>query len=541
MLWTSAEGKTRRDANMKRGKTRTRKGRFDKEGLNVKSPERFWRPFCCIWILCLVLFPSPAWTEDQPQWGQRYTRNMVSDEKGLPGAIDLETGENVKWTAPLGDNAYGCATIGSGKVLIGANNEEPRDPRHQGDRSVLLCLDEKDGRLLWQLVVPRLQEYLYLDWPEIGMSSPPTIEGDRVYTLTNRFEVVCLDLDGQADGNDGPYQDEGRHMALPGDAVMDVTDIDADIVWLLDMKEEPIAMAPHDASHSSILLDGRYLYINTCNGIEYTNLAIRRPDAPSLIVVDKETGRLVATDGENIGPKIYHSTWSSPSLGVVDGRKLIFFGGGDGVCYAFEALDPSANSETVQILKRVWRFDCDPDAPKEDIYKYAGNRTESPSNILGMPVFHNNRIYVAAGGDVWWGKREAWIKCIDATGSGDITGSGERWSYPVSRHCSGTPAIADNLLFITDCGGYLHCLDAESGKPYWTRKLGGEFWGSPLIADGKVYAGSRRRELWIFAAKKREQELAHVKLDAPIGSTPVAANGVLYVTTMKTLYAFESK
>jgi len=505
----------------------------------MKRCAPFWRPLCSTGLLWLVLFPHLVLAEDQSQWGQRHTRNMISAETGLPETINLETGENVKWTASLGDNAYGCPIIVSGKVLIGASNAEPRDPRHQGDRSVLLCLDEKDGSLVWQLLVPRIPGPLYLDWPEIALASPPTVEGGRVYTLTNRFEVVCLDLEGQADGNDGPYQDEGRHMAPAGEPAMDVTDTDADIIWLLDMKEEPVGMAPHDAAHSSILLDGRYLYINTCNGVEYSNRALSRPDAPSLIVVDKETGQLVAKDGENIGPRVFHSTWSSPSLGVVDGRRLVFFGGGDGVCYAFEALDPAQTYEALQILKRVWRFDCDPGAPKANIYAYAGNRREGPSNILGMPVFHNSRIYVTAGGDPWWGKRDAWLKCIDARGSGDITRAGALWSYPLKRQSCCTPAIASGLLFVADCRGYLHCLDAESGQPYWSRRLGGEFWGSPLIADGKVYLGSLRGQLWIFAAGTEAAELACIKFDAPIGGTPVAANGVLYVSTLKTLYAFE--
>ena len=60
--------------------------------------------------------------------------------------------------------------------------------------------------------------------------------------------------------------------------------------------------------------------------------------APSLIVLDKHTGRLAATDDEQIGTRLLHGQWSSPSLGQVGGKTLVFFGGGDGVCYAFEAL-----------------------------------------------------------------------------------------------------------------------------------------------------------------------------------------------------------
>ena len=47
-------------------------------------------------------------------------------------------------------------TVYKGKIFIGTNNENPRDPKHQGDRSILLCFDEKTGEFLWQLVVPKL-------------------------------------------------------------------------------------------------------------------------------------------------------------------------------------------------------------------------------------------------------------------------------------------------------------------------------------------------------------------------------------------------
>ena len=81
-----------------------------------------------------------------------------------------------------------------------------------------------------------------------------------------------------------------------------------------------------------------------------------------------------------------------------------------------------------------------------------------------MPVFDNNRIYVAGGGDIWWGKNEAWLKCIDATRTGDITTNGLVWSYTLQRHVMSTPAIYRGLAFIGDVGHTFHCLDAETGR-----------------------------------------------------------------------------
>jgi outer membrane protein assembly factor BamB len=492
--------------------------------------------YVCLCLVVVLFSPLSGWAADQPQWGQKHSRNMVSDETGLPDTFDPVTGENVKWSASLGNKSYGSPVISGGRVLIGANNMEPRDPRHQGDRGVLLCLDETDGSLVWQLVVPRISDDKYKDWPMISMCSPPTVEGDRVYTVTNRFEVVCLDLDGQADGNDGPYKDEGTHMVPAGEAAMDVTEIDADIVWLFDMPKD-VGMWPHDSAHCSVLVDDKYLYINSGNGVDNTHAVIRKPDAPTLIVVDKMTGRVVAKDSEHIGPHIVHATWSSPALGEVNGKKQIIFGGPDGICYAFEPV--KSDSGEVKTLKRIWRFDCDPAAPKENIRDYMKNREESPSNILGLPVFYKDRVYVAAGGDIWWGKEKAWLKCIDATQTGDVTDSAELWSYEFDNHSVATPSISNGLVFMTGSDGKVHCIDAETGTPYWTHELERDIWGSTLVADGKVYVGSRGKDFCTLAADKEKRVISAVKLDAPISTTPVAANGVLYIATMNRLYAIK--
>ena len=496
------------------------------------------RHLFAIALTCGLSLISNLLADDQPQWGQGFTRNMVSSEKNLPDDFDPTTGKNIKWVAQLGSETWATPTIASGRVLLGTNNDPPRDVRHKGDRGILLCLDEKTGALLWQLVVPKLGPDPYLDWPRGGIVSPVTIEGDRVYVVSNRGEAMCLDIQGQANGNDGPYKDEGRHMAEGDLEPFEVTNIDADIIWLFDIPNQA-GTYPHDAAHSSILIDGDLLYINTSNGVDNTHRKIRAPDGPSLIVLDKKTGKLLGRDYEGIGPRIYHSTWSSPALGTVDGRKLVFLGGGDGVLYAFEPLQSSQKEADIKKLKRVFKFDCDPSAPKENIHEYKGNREESPSNIKGMPVFYKDRIYVAAGGDIWWGKKQAWLKCFDAVGEGDITNSGLIWSCELNEHCCSTPSIWNGMVFIVDCGGILHCIDAETGKVYWTHDTGGEIWASTLVVDGKVYVGTRKKDFLILAADRQKKVIRMIELDSPMAATPAAANGVLYITTMHKLYAVQ--
>ena len=513
---------------------------------------------------------------------------MLSEEKGLTGSFDPKTGKNIKWTAQLGTETHSTPIVAGGRIYVGTNNGAPRDPKHEGDRGVLMCFEEKTGNLLWQFVVPKREEDPYFDWPKTGMSSPVTVEGDRVYLTDNRGEVVCLDAQGMANGNDGPFRDEGAHMTppkgfgsppkpVPGAAiqpeplhppvdgtVLEAGPLDADIVWLFDLASGA-GVWPHDGAHTSILIRGDHLYINTATGVDNTHKRIRAPNAPSLVVIDKRTGNLVARDDEHIAPDIFHCTWSPPSSGEVNGRPLIFLAGGNGVLYAFEAMmksDQSVvsgqssvvagnSSETtdnqqrttdaaVGRLKKVFQFDFDPTAPKKNIHQYLSNRREGPSNLYGMSVFYRNRIYLAGGGDVFWGKNEAWLKCIDATKTGDITTNALVWSYPLQKHVMSTPAIYNGMVFIADCGRAFHCVDAETGKPYWTEEIKGDAWASPLVADGKVYLGTRSGNFYVFAASKKKKVLASVELGNPISATTTAANGVLYVATMTRLYALQT-
>ena len=502
------------------------------------------------WILlfsvCTVVPLTGRVAADRAQWGQRWSRNMMSEEQGLPDAFDPATGKNIKWVARLGTETHATPVIAQGRVFIGTNNGAPRDPQHRGDRGVLMCFNEKDGRFLWQLAAPKLKASIYWDWPHAGICSPATVDDNRLYITSNRGEVLCLDPAGMANGNDGPYMDEFRPGPAADETPAKTRAFAADILWLFDILKE-CGVRQHDSAHSSILAHGRFLYVNTSNGVDDSHRKIDAPDAPSLIVLDKASGRLVATDGEQIGPRIFHSTWSSPALGEVHGRALIFFCGGDGVVYAFEPLGsdipgaagwgPAPAAGKVAKLRKVWQFDCDPGAPKEAVHRYNGNRRESPSNIKSMPVFHNNRVFVTVGGDLWWGKRQAWLKCIDATRTGDITKTGELWSYPLERHSMCTPAIHDGLVYVGDSGRKVHCVDAETGKPYWTHAVEGEVWASPLLADGKVYFATRQGEVLVFRAGKEKKLLAGIDMNGPVSSSPVAANGVLYITTMTHLYA----
>ena len=506
-----------------------------------------------IFLLILICPAMPA--QDWPRWGGNDPgRNMYSPAKGLPDRfdpgkpksgtedIDMQATKNVKWVAKLGSQAYGNVVVAGGKVFIGTNNENPRDPQHEGDRSILLCLDEKTGEFLWQLVVPKLASGKVNDWEGLGLLSSPCVEGNRVYLVTSRCEVICLDTEGMANGNDGPFKDEAQYVVGPGKPKAKIGPHDADIIWVYNMMDE-LGVFPHNASNCSVLIVDDLVYACTSNGQDWSHVNIPSPNSPSFIALNKKTGEFVAEDDAHIGPHIFHGQWSSPSMGVVNGRKLVFFGGGDGYCYAFDAKPVKGTDSTY--LKVAWKYDCNP--PERKKFKYPA--AEGVSEINATPVFYKNRVYVAVGQDPEHGEGVGILTCIDATRTGDITQTGKIWSYDKIHRSISTVSIDPNtgLLFVGDFSGFVHCFDAETGKLYWTHDMKAHMWGSTLVADGKVYCGDEDGDFVVLAARKEKQILSKMliagkeedgpNLGSPVYSTPVVANGIIYVASNAHLYA----
>jgi outer membrane protein assembly factor BamB len=493
-----------------------------------------------------ALCAAPALTQgsgDWPQWGRNASRNMVANVKGLPAVfkpgkfagrgdeIDFATTENVRWIAKLGSQSYGNPTVANGRVYVGTNNESPRDPRFVGDHSLVYCLSEETGELIWQLTVPKLGTGKVSDWEFLGICSSPAVEGDRVYLVTNRCEVACLDVHGMANGDDGPFTNEGQYMAGPGKPPLEVQSTDADILWLMNMIDE-CGVFPHNITSCSVMIVGDRIWTSTSNGVDYGHVETPAPNAPSLIVVDKKTGKLLGEEASGLSQRILHSNWSSPAWLATDDVRLGIFGGPDGVVYAFHP-DPVEADDGLAVLKEAWRHDCNPAeyrAKDGAPIKYATPR--GPSEVLATPVTAHGRVYAVIGQDPEHGEGIGNLVCIDAKGK-------EVWSYRKIKRSMSTLSVTDEFVFAADYSGFVYCLDAHTGKEYWVHDTTAHIWGSTLVADGRVYIGTEDGFLVVLPARREYDKDAVVEIDfsSPIYSSPVAANGTLYVATGTHLYA----
>ena len=496
-------------------------------------------------VVFILLASSPLPAEDWPMFGRDGTRNAVSPETGPPTewAVSFPDGReadrNVRWKADLGNTSCGSPIVSGGLVWVCTNNERPRDPAQAKDASSLMCFDARTGAFLWQHLSPRLGGRVH-DWTFSSMASPPLIEGGRLWTLTSRWEVLCLDITPLLDRTGVPRE-----------------------LWKLDLRRElgVFGRSPSMALNMRCAIASYrgFVYVITGNGVDENWRDVPAPQAPALVCLEKETGKLVWSDNSP-GGNILSVQIASPLVAEVNGRAQVVAPLGDGWIRSFDALTG----------RRIWEFDAN---PKGSVYPQTRNE------LLAAPVLYEGRIYFGTGQGAEHGEGPGLLWCIDPAKEGDVSEElddgpaasppGERravggprkskpnpnsavvWKFDrippaagakprmedrMNRTCSSV-AIADGLVIAADFSGFVHCLDARTGRRLWVHDAEDTIYGSPLICDGKVYVGAQGSTLDILALSREKRLLARRDFGQFIYCSPVYANGLLYVATRTTLYA----
>ena len=505
-------------------------------------------------IAALSLLPSTsrhARADDWPMWGRTPNRNMVSPEKNPPvdwnwDGDDPAKNQNIKWTAPLGSKSYGNPCVANGVVTVGSNNEGPLadaatiDPNGKPiDGGVELAFDESTGKLAWQEYYSKLPAGRVNDWPGEGLCSTAYAEPGKIWYCTNQCHLVCLDISPA----------NGSHPK---------------VVWDLDMIAR-LGVFPHNMTASAPVTHGDLMYVETGNGVDDTHKHVVAPNAPGVVCVNKNTGAVVWTDNSP-GPNVLHGQWASLAVAEVNGKAIVIAPMGDAWVRAFDA----------ETGKLVWKFDAN---TKDSIYP-AGGRNE----IIATPCIIDNKwMYLATGQDPEHGTNPANFWCVDITKTGDVSAeidnpaykapvpgqelvapagkavskgvpnpnSAVRWLFgpgkPGQKDADGmhrsmaTATVYNGLVFIPDFSGFLHCLDADTGKQYWSHDMESEVWGSCLVCDGKVFLGDKDGDVVILAADKTEKVIATHNMGASVFGSPVYSNGTLYILSMTRLFAISDK
>ncbi|MEP3479260.1 MAG: M56 family metallopeptidase [Fuerstiella sp.] len=534
-------------------------------------------------LIAIVFTPTllSAFTEPDGLTDESVVKEKIADpsSQNIPTEWDFETGQNVRWKMPLGSVTMRAPVVSEDHVFVGTNNEHAylkRLPK-QNDLGVLLCFNKFDGQLKWQHSNKKRATGHLHDWPLQGVTSRPCVLGNRLWYVTNRGEIVCLDTQGFHDSeNDGPVQDEESTQ-----------ENEADVIWRFDMMAE-LGVSPHNLSTCTVAVWEDRVFAVTGNGVGEDHKKVAA-NAPSFIAVDKDSGKLLWAD-DSPGANVLHGQWGSPVVADLAGRTQVIFPGGDGWLYSF---DPRGHSDGTG--KLIWKFDCN---PKKSVWKLGGAGTRN--NLLHAPTIYDGLLYIAMGQDPEHGSGPGAVWCIDPSGTGDVSpqlvfmnkaeewpesnslkpdrriqacvvehgdvtrpnpnskavwqfseqdvdGNGElAYEETMSRSLS-TIAIQGDLLFVSDINGILHCLDRRTGSQHWGYDLQATVYSTPTIAGDHVFLCDEDGFVSVFkcsadpmVACPDGKPVRQMSAEHSVNASAVVDGNTMFIATRSELFAIEA-
>ncbi len=557
-------------------------------------------------ITCaLLLLPISGRCADARAWANDGKGNMVLEAKNLPASLSEE---QIVWQVDSGTkHQYPKPEAVDDKVLImgdGGGNPDPFWAQAVPKGGSVVCRRLSDGEQLWRLVVPG-SGYGPATY---GVCGSPVILEDRIYIVA-LYDVFCLDLDGLADGNQGAQNElelmmrkgytlpEGEEdpAELPGWA--------ADVIWHFDMR--PLNIDVQDAtSCTPVAVDGM-LWVSTAHQMGYEargrhvwreneeGKKVKVPDeyqplvpAPNLIVLELETGKLLAQDDLEV-PLVYHGAWSSPALLEVNGEKSIIYADGYGVLHGFAFPEAPAEGGEPVTLEELWSFDLNPHEYRYNEeglrhpytfhvgqldYKYPLSWPKGeewvqfpdlpinrlalpggPSELIAVPCVVGNRVYLGIGRDHNYdhgqipeergvehpGSRKFGLGRFLCLEFDDIRG-GPRvaWEDRDVARMQSSASVYEGLVYVTDNAGFLNCWDAETGEVMYKADVGTKMHErSQIVADGKIYFGDDRGFIQIW---KTGPEPVLLDKSLRVGGHPAtveAIDGGLIIATARDVLA----
>ena len=239
--------------------------------------------------------------------------------------------------------------------------------------------------------------------------------------------------------------------------------------------------------------------------IVYRDLVLLNSDTDAedfLLAVDKRTGKTVwQTSRSNI-----ERAWPTPIIWNVDGQDQIVVSGPGGV----KGYNPKDGRE-------LWVV--------EGVPKWVGP----------TPIIAHGLLYVASNGR----EPENFIMAIRPGGKGNATETHVAWRYGKSVNSVPSPVVVGDYIYTVRNGGIAVCLNAKTGDLVWQQRLpaGGDYYASPVAADGKVYLLSEECKATVIAAKPVYELLGSSELGERCLASPAISGGQIYIRSDNSLFS----
>jgi outer membrane protein assembly factor BamB len=407
--------------------------------------------------------------------------------------VSPETGLISSWS-PAGENvAWRADLVGRSTpaVFDGRACANGRVGQGLHKQEIVACWDAGSGKKLWE---HRLDVYLStVPFNRVGWSS---VVGDpetgNLYAHGVGGLLVAFDRAGK-------------------------------VLWSRELTEEFGFYSGFGGRTHTPMLDEDRLILSFVN----TGWGEQGPPRNRTFAFDKRTGELLWAATPGTGSPYDLNTSTTPVAAVVKGRRLLIEGNADGWIHAIDA----RTGET------VWSF---------QLTKGGINITVAVAD--GTVYVSHSEENVDTPGVM--GR----LVAIDATGTGDVTKTHERWRVDELGAGFSSPLVHGGTLYVVDNSANLFAFDAKSGRQLWKHKLGTVGKGSPVWADGKLYVTELNGRFHIL--KPGPQGVETLDMDeitvqdttegpagryAELYGSPAIAYGRIYLSTEAGLFSLGDK
>ncbi|MDB5338567.1 MAG: outer rane biosis protein BamB [Planctomycetaceae bacterium] len=398
-----------------------------------------------------------------------------------------------------------------------------RGPRGDGTSKATklpVTFGEGSPEIVWKTPIPGRAWSSPVVWgKQIWVTNSPEVhnlaEGQAKLDKPLKLSAVCIDLDSgkvvhdillfEVDkpqfthatngyGSPTPYIEEGRvyvHFGAYGTACLDTKT--GKKLW----ERTDLPCNHFRGPGSSVAVYGDLLYL-TMDGY----------DVQYIVALNKLTGETVwkkdrnvdfgTTDGD--AKKAY----STPLMIKVDGREMLIS--------PFASATIAYNPKTGDPLWTV---------------RHGG------MNAAGRPLFGNGLVYISSADG------PSPLVAVSPVGTGDIS---DKIAWKSNKAIPKRPSqiLVGDLMFMINDGGVASCMDAKTGDVIWSKRLPGEYWASPILANGLIYCFSQKGEIPVFKAARELEIVAENKLDDGFIASPAVAGESLILRSKTHLYRIQN-
>lgn len=415
--------------------------------------------------------------QDWPHW-RGPEQNGISREVNLPEHFEFgEEGkeQNVIWSSDIGGRA--TPIVMNGRVYLNCRTHHDVNDKNEkinaGEQVV--CWDAATGELLWRDVFNVFQTDIAA--PRVGWASmcgDPETGYLYMHSVSGLFRC---------------YQPDGK------------------IVWEHSLHEQYGKISGYGGRTQTPIIDEDRVIVSYLGA----NWGDTKGPGPKhyYYAFDKRTGELEWVSAPGGRPK--DTNYSVPVVAVINGQRLLIGGNGDGHVYAMQA----------RTGKKVWEFRM------------------SLRGLNTTPVVNGKYVYIAHGEDNIDNTEFGRVQCIDGSLEGDITDTGSVWRVDGIKAGYSACLFKDGILYVTSDTGKIYAFDGDDGTQLWNYSIGTVGKGAPVWADGKLFVMEVNGRIHILKPSREGcEEVCMVKLEAADGNgddeiygSPAIANGRIYFVT----------